>query len=223
MSGRQLIASVLALLVCMAAPAAHAADPPDGRELMAAQRQAMEPLAFLDGTWRGPATVWLPGGQRRELVQTERVGSFLGGAVKMIEGRGHGADGALEFNALAVVSFSPQAGQYRMRSYAQGYSGDFAFELLPGGFVWSIPAGPATLSIRTGAPILPTGVYFTPRYNGHHAIVRPPVPTHRLGPGLRDDVARVTQSLAHELEFLIRRAPEQWHMVQPNWPSDPGY
>lgn len=145
MSGRQLIASVLALLVCMAAPAAHAADPPDGRELMAAQRQAMEPLAFLDGTWRGPATVWLPGGQRRELVQTERVGSFLGGAVKMIEGRGHGADGALEFNALAVVSFSPQAGQYRMRSYAQGYSGDFAFELLPGGFVWSIPAGPATL------------------------------------------------------------------------------
>lgn len=145
MSGRQLIASVLALEVCMAAPAAHAADPPDARELMAAQRQAMEPLAFLDGTWRGPATVWLPGGQRRELVQTERVGSFLGGAVKMIEGRGHGADGALEFNALAVVSYSPQAGQYRMRSYAQGYSGDFAFELLPGGFVWSIPAGPATL------------------------------------------------------------------------------
>ena len=87
----------------------------------------------------------------------------------------------------------------------------------------TLPAGPATLSIRTGAPILPTGVYFTPRYNGHHAIVRPPVPTHRLGPGLRDDVARVTQSLAHELEFLIRRAPEQWHMFQPNWPSDPGY
>ncbi len=83
--------------------------------------------------------------------------------------------------------------------------------------------GPARLAFRTGAPILPTGVYFTPRYQGHHAIVRPPVPTHRLGPGLRDDVARVTQSLAHELEFLIRRAPEQWHLFQPNWPSDPGY
>ena len=41
--------------------------------------------------------------------------------------------------------------------------------------------------------------------------------------GLREDVARVTQLLAHELEFLIRVAPEQWHLFQPNWPSDPGY
>jgi lauroyl/myristoyl acyltransferase len=87
----------------------------------------------------------------------------------------------------------------------------------------TLPAGPATLSIRTGAPILPTGVYFTPRYNGHHGVVRPPIPIQRMGGGLRDDVARVTQSLAHELEFLIRRAPEQWHLFQPNWPSDPGY
>ena len=37
---------------------------------------------------------------------------------------------------------------------------------------------------------------------------------------LRDDVTRVTQMLAAELETLIRRAPEQWHMMQPNWPSD---
>ena len=86
----------------------------------------------------------------------------------------------------------------------------------------TLPAGPATLSIRTGAPILPTGVYFTPRYNGHHAIVRPPIPVQRLG-GFREDVSRVTQHLADELEFLIRRAPEQWHLFQPNWPSDPGY
>lgn len=86
----------------------------------------------------------------------------------------------------------------------------------------TLPAGPATLSLRTGAPILPVGVYFTDRPDGHHAIVRPPVPTRRSG-GLREDVARITQLLAHELEFLIRRAPEQWHMFQPNWPSDPGY
>jgi len=25
--------------------------------------------------------------------------------------------------------------------------------------------------------------------------------------------------LAHELEELIGRAPEQWHMFQPNWPD----
>ncbi len=34
---------------------------------------------------------------------------------------------------------------------------------------------------------------------------------------------RVTQDLAAELEILIRRAPFQWHLFQPNWPSDPGY
>jgi phosphatidylinositol dimannoside acyltransferase len=86
----------------------------------------------------------------------------------------------------------------------------------------TLPAGPATLSIRTGAPLLPVGCYFTSKYNGHHAVVRPPIPTPRRG-GLREDVSRVTQALARELEFLIRRAPEQWHLFQPNWPSDPGY
>ncbi len=87
----------------------------------------------------------------------------------------------------------------------------------------TLPAGPATLGLRTGAAVLPVGCYFTSRYNGHHAVVRPPLATERGGSGLRDDVARVTQALAAELEYLIRRAPEQWHLFQPNWPSDPGY
>ena len=86
----------------------------------------------------------------------------------------------------------------------------------------TLPAGPAMLGLRTGAPVLPVGVYFTAAYNGHHAVVRPPLPLDRQG-GLREDVARITQLLAHELEVLIRRAPEQWHLFQPNWPSDPGY
>lgn len=83
-----------------------------------------------------------------------------------------------------------------------------------------LPAGPATLALRTGAPLLPTAVYF--HGEGHHAIVRPAVPAERQG-RLRDDVTRVTQLLADELEFLIRRAPEQWHLLQPNWPSDPNW
>jgi len=86
----------------------------------------------------------------------------------------------------------------------------------------TLPAGPAMLGLRMGAPVLPVGCYFTPAYNGHHALVRPAIPMVRQG-GLRDDVARITQTLARELEFLIRRAPEQWHLFQPNWPSDPGY
>ena len=50
-------------------------------------------------------------------------------------------------------------------------------------------------------------------------MVRPPLDTTRRG-SLREDVARVTQDLAHALEDLIRQAPEQWHLLQPNWPSD---
>jgi len=86
----------------------------------------------------------------------------------------------------------------------------------------TLPGGPAMIALRTGAPILPVATYFTDRYNGHHSIVRPPLDLTRTD-SLRADVARITQDLAHEFEVLIRRAPEQWHLFQPNWPSDPGY
>lgn len=87
----------------------------------------------------------------------------------------------------------------------------------------TLPAGPAALALRTGAPILPAAAYFTGQVDGHFAWVRPPIVVQREATRLRDDVQRLTQTLAGELEILIRRAPFQWHMFQPNWPSDPGY
>lgn len=81
----------------------------------------------------------------------------------------------------------------------------------------TLPGGPATIALRTGAAIIPVGVYQQP--GRHHAICRPPLDTQRQG-RLRSDVSRVTQDLAHELERLIRRRPEQWHLMGPNWPSD---
>lgn len=84
----------------------------------------------------------------------------------------------------------------------------------------TLPGGPATLALRTGAPILPTAIYFEGSHS-RHAVVLPPLNTTRQGK-LRDDVHRVTQDLASALEVLIRRAPEQWHLLQPNWPSDRG-
>jgi lauroyl/myristoyl acyltransferase len=85
----------------------------------------------------------------------------------------------------------------------------------------TMPAGPATLGLRSGAPVLPVAVYFDGRRN-HFAIVRPPIDARREG-RLRDDVSRMTQDLAHEFEHLIGRAPQQWHLMQPNWPSDRGH
>jgi KDO2-lipid IV(A) lauroyltransferase len=65
--------------------------------------------------------------------------------------------------------------------------------------------------------VLPTTVYYDGR--SHRGVVRPPLDLTRQG-SLREDVARLTQVLAHELEILIAAAPEQWHVFQPNWPSD---
>ncbi len=82
----------------------------------------------------------------------------------------------------------------------------------------TLPAGPATLSLRTGTPLLPSAIYFREPY-GCHAVIGEPVAYERKG-RLRSDVTALTQILADELEGLIRRAPEQWHLMQPNWPSD---
>ena len=82
----------------------------------------------------------------------------------------------------------------------------------------TLPGGPATLALRTGATLLPCAVYFRSDRD-HLGVVRPPIPVEREG-RLREDIARITQALAHELEALIRVAPEQWHLLQPNWPSD---
>ncbi|MDY7103819.1 MAG: phosphatidylinositol mannoside acyltransferase [Actinomycetota bacterium] len=81
----------------------------------------------------------------------------------------------------------------------------------------TIPAGPATLALRSGAPIVPAAVYFA----GHRRCCRllEPVPAERRG-RLRDDVARISGDIATAMETLIREAPTQWHVMQPNWPSD---
>jgi phosphatidylinositol dimannoside acyltransferase len=83
----------------------------------------------------------------------------------------------------------------------------------------TFPAGPATLSLRTGAVILPNAVF--QEGNLAHGIIRPPLQFERSSK-LRADISALTQLLVSELEALIRMAPEQWHVLQPVWPSDSG-
>lgn len=90
------------------------------------------------------------------------------------------------------------------------------------GELTTVPAGPAFFALRTGAALLPMATFFTPDANGHKAVIRPALTVERQG-SLREDVSRVSQLLMIEIENLIRQAPEQWHLFQPNWPSDPGY
>jgi len=82
----------------------------------------------------------------------------------------------------------------------------------------TLPGGPAMTALRGGAPLLPVGCYFM-AHGDCRADIRPPLPADRAG-RLRDDLARVTQDLAHRFEDLIRVEPTHWHLLQPNWPSD---
>lgn len=137
-------ASVL-LAAAATAIGAPAQTRPDPATMLAAQREAMQPLAFMDGVWRGPAWTLLPSGEKHNITQTERIGPFLGGSLKVIEGRGYEADGRLGFNSFATISYDSAERAYRFHSYAQGYVGDFVFTPTADGYVWEIPAGPTTM------------------------------------------------------------------------------
>ena len=118
---------------------------PDPATLIAAQREAMRRLSIMDGVWRGPAWTVLPSGEKHNITQTERIGPFLDGSVKVIEGRGYGQDGRVTFNAFGTISYNPATRAYTLHSYAQGNVGDFVLTPTPDGYVWEIPAGPMTI------------------------------------------------------------------------------
>lgn len=130
-----------AAAILLAGPVAAVAQVPMQPAGSAAQREALAALDILDGEWRGQAVVHGPGGTET-LTQTERVGSLLGGSIKVIEGRGYAADGSTVFNAVAVLSWDEREGRYRFRSWANGFSGDYRFERTEDGFRWETPAGP---------------------------------------------------------------------------------
>ena len=146
---RAMAFSLIALLLTTAVPAA--AQRPDAAARIEAQRQAMTRLSAMDGVWRGPAWSITPEG-RHEIVQTERVGTFLGGSVRIVEGRGYNADGSVGFNAFGVISFNPATGSYGFSSWAQGYSGVFPFRVTANGYEWETQAGPGAV-IRYTATI----------------------------------------------------------------------
>jgi KDO2-lipid IV(A) lauroyltransferase len=79
-----------------------------------------------------------------------------------------------------------------------------------------MPGGPALLAARTGAPLLPVGLWFTADGWGHR--VNPPVevPDGRL----REQVQGGTQAVADVFARQIAAHPADWHMLQPLWRAD---
>ena len=91
--------------------------------------------------------------------------------------------------------------------------GDVPVEFL--GEATTFPAGPASLSARTGAPMLPVYCMRGPddRFRARG------LPTISCGSDEPAEVYRATQALADELGAVIREDPSQWYMFRPIWPQ----
>ena len=137
---------------------------------------------------------------------------------------------------MNVVPVGPGAGAAMLRALADGHVLCLLSDRLVGkasgvevdffGSKVMMPAGPVTLALRSGAPLLTAALYDGHDAGSHTLVFRPPLKLHPDEPGptpqrLRDRVRDGTQELARQLEELIGRAPTQWHLLQPNWPDDP--
>ena len=95
-----------------------------------------------------------------------------------------------------------------------GYrAGDVPVEFL--GEPTTFPAGPATLSAKSGAPILPVACQRT-RGDRFYAKGLPLIRATSDEPA---EIHRATQALADELGTVIAADPGQWYMFRPIWPQ----
>ncbi len=76
-----------------------------------------------------------------------------------------------------------------------------------------MPAGPAFLAARTGAALIPAGLWFTE--DGWGLRLHPPIRVNGT-----EGVPSATQALADVLAADIAGHPADWHMMQPLWIDD---
>jgi KDO2-lipid IV(A) lauroyltransferase len=84
-----------------------------------------------------------------------------------------------------------------------------------------MPAGPASVALRSGVPLLVAGVYGETRPDGKRGWVADiSEPIELPGEAGPDAVLALTREVGRKLEHYIARRPEEWHVFQPVWPSD---
>jgi phosphatidylinositol dimannoside acyltransferase len=85
----------------------------------------------------------------------------------------------------------------------------------------TFPAGPASVALRAGVPLLVGGVFSIVLGDGRRGwyteISGPFELPEEKGPGA---VQQLTEIVASELERFIARRPEEWHVFQAFWPED---
>jgi lauroyl/myristoyl acyltransferase len=79
----------------------------------------------------------------------------------------------------------------------------------------SVPTGPATLALATGAPIVVGFVVRTPAGPRRYGVyLEPPIMPDGTEP---DAVVTLTRRIAERLSAGVRAYPDQWFVFQPGW------
>ena len=75
----------------------------------------------------------------------------------------------------------------------------------------TMPAGPASLALKTGAALVPATIWYSPDWTVNIRF-HPPV--------AHTDVGTMTQEFAGVFEAAIAEHPADWHMLQRLWQDD---
>ena len=130
---------VAASLLAIVAGAPAMGQPADNAATAVTYSERMTPLSGLVGEWRGSGWILRPNGARETFTSHESVSPRISGNALLVEGRHRNDAGALVHDAIALVTWDPRGGGYRMRTQlASGMGGDFPLEVRPGGFTWRI-------------------------------------------------------------------------------------
>ena len=83
-----------------------------------------------------------------------------------------------------------------------------------------MPAGPALLALRTGAPLFVVSLWFEPETACGYGAGPLQVPDPDAGP-LDVRVRMLTQTIADRIADGIAKHPADWHMLQKLWLDEP--
>ncbi|MCB0564277.1 MAG: DUF1579 family protein [Phaeodactylibacter sp.] len=131
----RLFLMALALLFFTIADAQQEMPPANGP-----LKEALQALHAMPGDWEGDGWMFTPQRERVTFRQTERIRYKLDSTVLLIEGKGT-SEGKTVHDALAVLSYEPEARHYWMRSYlANGRTGQYKAQFNADGMLeWEIP------------------------------------------------------------------------------------
>jgi len=80
----------------------------------------------------------------------------------------------------------------------------------------ALPAGPALLSLTSGAPLLSASI--REEFGGFRCVILP-APEVEISGERRRDIVTMTRALAAIFERSIATCPADWHLFQPGWES----